>query len=253
MNDLINMDFEDNLVRIVKLEGEPWFVGKDVCGCLDIKKARNSIDLLDDDERGTYTVGTPSGAQKVTIVSEPGLYRLIFRSRKPEAERFKRWLAHDVLPSIRKTGAYTPNRERLVDRADLGSLTEVANKSRLVEIAAKISGPRAACELWEKLELPMVSSFTPRKVDIPTGIVASSENQLRIFIEEGCQLEAGYTITARAMFLAYKDWALTEGHPIISETAFGRAMLHLSQDYNFQKIKARVVTYRGLRVKEVGS
>ncbi|WP_108817618.1 BRO-N domain-containing protein [Pseudovibrio sp. Alg231-02] len=252
MSNLINMDFEDNLVRIVKLEGEPWFVGKDVCTCLDIKKARNSIDLLDEDERGTYTVGTPSGDQQMTIISEPGLYRLIFRSRKPEAERFKRWLAHDVLPSIRKTGAYTVSNERLVDRADLGSLTEVANKSRLVEIAAKISGPRAACELWEKLDLPMVSSFTPRKTEIPTGIVASSAEQLRTFIEEGCQLDPDYTKTARAMFLAYKDWAHTEGHPIITETAFGRAMLHLSQDYNFLKNKARIVTYRGLRVKEVG-
>lgn len=252
MSDLINLDFEDNLVRIVKLEGEPWFVGKDVCRSLDIGKHHQALETLNDDERGTCIVGTPSGEQQMIVVSEPGMYRLIFRSRKPEAERFKRWLAHDVLPSIRKTGAYTPKSERLVDRADLGSLTEVANKSRLVEIAAKISGPRAACELWEKLELPMVSSFTPRKVDIPIGVVASSENQLRIFIEEGCQLEAGYTITARAMFLAYKDWAHTEGHSIITETAFGRAMLHLSQDYNFQKIKARVVTYLGLRVKEVG-
>ncbi|KZK81772.1 hypothetical protein PsW64_02361 [Pseudovibrio sp. W64] len=252
MTDLINMDFEDNLVRIVKLEGEPWFVGKDVCRSLDIGKHHQALDALDEEERGTYTVGTPSGDQQMIVISEPGLYRLIFRSRKPEAERFKRWLAHDVLPSIRKTGAYTPKGERLVDRADLGSLTEVANKSRLVEIAAKISGPRAACELWEKLDLPMVSSFTPRKVEIPTGIVASSAEQLRTFIEEGCQLDPDYTITARAMFLAYKDWAHTEGHPIITETAFGRAMLHLTQDYNFLKIKARVVTYRGLRVKEEG-
>ncbi|WP_206599948.1 phage antirepressor N-terminal domain-containing protein, partial [Pseudovibrio sp. W74] len=135
---------------------------------------------------------------------------------------------------------------------DLGSLTEIANKSRLVEIANRISGPRAACDLWRKLDLPLVPSFSARQSDIPRGIVADVEGQLRSFIEEGCQFDEDHTTTARAMFLAYKDWARSEAQPIITETAFGRAMLHLSQDYNFLKIKARVVTYRGLRVKEVG-
>ncbi|WP_051125916.1 phage antirepressor N-terminal domain-containing protein [Pseudovibrio sp. FO-BEG1] len=136
--------------------------------------------------------------------------------------------------------------------SDLGSQTELGNKSRLVEIANRISGPRAACELWHQLGLPTVPSFGPRVADVPAGVVMEAEDQLRSFIEDGCRLDPKHTMTARAMFLAYKDWAHTEGHPIISETAFGRAMLHLSQDYNFLKIKARIVTYRGLRVKEVG-
>ena len=136
--------------------------------------------------------------------------------------------------------------------SDLGSQTELGNKSRLVEIANRISGPRAACELWHQLGLPSVPSFGPRVADVPAGVVMEAEDQLRSFIEDGCRLDPKHTMTARAMFLAYKDWAHAEGHPILSETTFGRTMLHLSQDYNFQKIKARIVTYRGLRVKEVG-
>ncbi|KZL06000.1 phage antirepressor N-terminal domain-containing protein [Pseudovibrio sp. Ad26] len=135
---------------------------------------------------------------------------------------------------------------------DCGAQSELGNKSRLVEIANRISGPRAACELWRKLDLPMVPSLAPRGGLASRSVVSGAEEQLRLFIEEGCRLDPEHTMTARAMFLAYKGWARSERNPIITETAFGRAMLQLTQDYNFVKNKGRVVTYRGLRVKEVG-
>ena len=93
-------------VRVIMRGGEPWFVGKDVCDCLGT--ATNNLPaILEEDERGIYTIDTPSGEQQMTIVSEPGIYSLILRSRKPEARAFKRWVTHDVLPSIRKTGFYS--------------------------------------------------------------------------------------------------------------------------------------------------
>lgn len=98
--------FDDNLVRIVMREGEPWFVGKDVCRVLGIVDHHQALGRLDDDERGGYTAPTPKGDQEMIVISEPGVYRLVFTSRKAEAEAFKRWLAHEVIPSIRKTGAY---------------------------------------------------------------------------------------------------------------------------------------------------
>ncbi len=93
-------------VRIVKDErtGEPWFVAKDVCDCLGLTDVSKTVSLLDDDERGTNSIRTPGGLQAVLSVSEPGLYSLILRSRKPEAKAFKRWITHEVLPAIRKTG-----------------------------------------------------------------------------------------------------------------------------------------------------
>lgn len=93
-------------VRVVMQDGEPWFVAKDVCDCLDLGNPRTSIALLDEDEKGVHTMDTPGGVQEMSIISEPGLYSLILRSRKPEAKAFKRWVTHDILPSIRKAGGY---------------------------------------------------------------------------------------------------------------------------------------------------
>lgn len=93
-------------VRVVGHDGDPWFVAKDVCECLELGNPRSSIALLDEDEKGVHSVDTPGGKQEMTIVSEPGLYSLILRSRKPEAKAFKRWVTHDILPSIRKTGVW---------------------------------------------------------------------------------------------------------------------------------------------------
>lgn len=92
-------------VRVVEVNGEPWFVAKDVCECLELDLASGARGL-DDDEKGLHTMQTPGGAQEMSIVSESGLYGLILRSRKPEARAFKRWITHEVLPSIRRTGRY---------------------------------------------------------------------------------------------------------------------------------------------------
>lgn len=93
-------------VRVVMQGGDPWFIARDVCECLELGNPRTSIALLDEDEKGVHTMDTPGGAQEMSIISEPGLYSLILRSRKPEAKAFKRWVTHDILPSIRKTGGY---------------------------------------------------------------------------------------------------------------------------------------------------
>lgn len=106
MNALDLFRYEDTEVRVTVVDGEPWFVAADVCGALDLANPRTSLALLEDDERGVHTVDTLGGAQQVTVISEAGLYSLILRSRKPEARAFKRWITHDVLPAIRKTGSY---------------------------------------------------------------------------------------------------------------------------------------------------
>lgn len=87
------------------IDGNPWFVARDVCDCLGLDSS-NLSKLLDEDEKGSYTVRTLGGYQMMLTVNESGLYSLILRSRKPEAKTFKRWITHEVLPSIRKTGGY---------------------------------------------------------------------------------------------------------------------------------------------------
>lgn len=93
-------------VRALSVDGEPWFVAKDVCDSLAIKNSRDAIARLDDDEKGVALTDTPGGKQRVQTVNEPGLYTLVLSSRKPEAHAFKRWVTHEVIPAIRRTGGY---------------------------------------------------------------------------------------------------------------------------------------------------
>ena len=106
MNDLQIFKYQDSEVRTVELNGEPWFVLKDVCGVLGLGTVSKVADRLDADEKGMNQIHTPGGMQDVTVINESGLYALVLRSRKPEAEKFSDWVTGEVLPSIRKTGGY---------------------------------------------------------------------------------------------------------------------------------------------------
>lgn len=98
-------------IRTTTINGEPWFVAADVCKALEIQNNRDAISRLDADEKGVALTDTLGGKQELTIVNEPGLYALVLGSRKPEAKAFKRWITHDVIPTIRKHGAYmTPEK-----------------------------------------------------------------------------------------------------------------------------------------------
>lgn len=99
-----NPDF--GAVRSILIDGDPWFVAADVCKALELEKTNRALSRLDDDEKGAHSVSTPGGRQRMSIISESGLYSLILGSRKPEARAFKRWITHEVIPSIRKHGAY---------------------------------------------------------------------------------------------------------------------------------------------------
>lgn len=94
-------------VRIVQVAGAPWFVARDVCDELELFNVTMALQGLDDDEKGISTVDTPGGPQQMAVVSEAGLYGLVLRSRKPGAKAFKRWVTHDVLPEIRRTGSFS--------------------------------------------------------------------------------------------------------------------------------------------------
>jgi len=103
---LAPFDFEGRQVRIITdAQGEPWFVAADVLSTISLD--RKALERLDDDEKGVNSIHTPGGIQEMTTVNEPGLYALVLGSRKAEAKRFKRWVTHEVLPAIRKTGSYT--------------------------------------------------------------------------------------------------------------------------------------------------
>ncbi|MFC3530928.1 BRO family protein [Vogesella facilis] len=98
--------FDSFDVRTLDRDGEVWFVASDVAAALDYTHVPHMTRNLDDDEKGVHIVDTLGGKQELTIINESGLYSAILKSRKPEAKRFKRWVTHEVLPSLRKSGSY---------------------------------------------------------------------------------------------------------------------------------------------------
>ena len=109
MNELQAFSYEGNEVRTIQRNGEPWWVLKDVCDVLGLSNPSIVADRLDEDERQKVDPKHYLGSQSnvpITIISESGLYNVILLSRKPEAKKFKRWVTHEVLPQIRKHGAY---------------------------------------------------------------------------------------------------------------------------------------------------
>lgn len=119
-------------IRTTLQDGEPWFVAADVCRALDVGNPADAVSRLDEDEKNTIvlTEGIPGNPNK-TIINEPGLYSLVLGSRKPEARAFKRWITHEVIPSIRKTGSYTaPGIDEKKQRAEamlMNAKTRTAN------------------------------------------------------------------------------------------------------------------------------
>lgn len=102
-------------IRVLEIDGEPWFIAIDIAKVLDYRTAYDMTRILDEDEKGTQIVRTPGGNQNVIVIDESGLYSSILRSRKPEAKQFKKWVTSEVLPSIRKYGAYLT--EQTVEKA----------------------------------------------------------------------------------------------------------------------------------------
>lgn len=116
-------------VRTLNIENEPWFVAADVCKALDLGNASMTLSRLDDDEKGVSLIDTLGGLQNMVTVNEPGLYTLVLGSRKPEAKAFKRWITHDVIPSIRKNGGYIAGQETLSPEELMAKALLVAQKT----------------------------------------------------------------------------------------------------------------------------
>ena len=103
---ILPFEFESHEVRALTIDNEPWFVAADIARILGYRMASDLTRRLDEDDKGTRLMRTPSGDQEMTVISEPGLYVAVLGSKVPGARAFKRWITHDVIPSIRKTGGY---------------------------------------------------------------------------------------------------------------------------------------------------
>jgi prophage antirepressor-like protein len=132
MNNLIPFTYNSKQVRAISKDGVPWFILQDVCKALEIANVGNVTARLDVDEKDIHYADTPGGKQMMVIVNEPGLYNVILRSDKPEAKAFKRWITHEVIPSIRKHGAYTLQKPQCIE--DLIIMQATAMKELRTEV-----------------------------------------------------------------------------------------------------------------------
>ena len=209
MSNLTSFNFKDNQVRTVLIDGEPWFVAADVCAALTIASYRDAISSLDEDDRDAVGITDAIGRiQETSVVNESGLYNLIFRSRKPEAKAFKKWVTSEVLPSIRKSGSYDINSRPLTQAEII-----LASAQQLVAHERTIREHDSRIEVLE--------SENKEK----DRIIASMKEELKEFRDE----EEYYTAKAAMKMYGYTQISEQEA------SAVGRKLSLLSREMGYEK------------------
>lgn len=186
-------EFHGMQLRTVIKNNEPWFVAKDVAQILSFDHTPTMTRTLDEDEKGVHIIHTPGGDQRMTIINEPGLYSVILKSRKPEAKQFKRWVTHEVIPSIRKHGAYmTPEKIEEV----------LLNPDTLIKLATNLKEEqqkRIAAEKQIEQQKPLVN--------FAETCMASDKSLL---VREVAKMisKQGILMGERRLFQKLRDWKL---------------------------------------------
>lgn len=172
--------------------GEPWFVAKDVCDALGLGNVGQALARLDEDEKSSITLndGTPGNPNKATV-SEPGLYALVLASRKPEARAFKRWVTHDVLPSIRRNGGY------MVARPD-ESDAEVLSRALLI---AQQTIERRDARIADQQAL--IGELSPKAAFFDA--VGDSDGKMSVADLSKALRQAGFPIGQNRLFKWFRD------------------------------------------------
>lgn len=141
MNDLQLFKFENKDVRTLQIDGEPWFVGKDIANILGYQNGSRDVNRhVYEEDRQNYQNGTFDSPRGMTIINESGLYSLVLSSKLPDAKKFKHWITSEVIPQIRKTGKYAPKpltREELLAKAVLEADTMIKEQKELIEQKTK--------------------------------------------------------------------------------------------------------------------
>lgn len=244
MNDLqIFKNDQFGEIRTVQLDGEPWFVAADVCRALDVQNVPQAVNRLDDDERHMLNIGRQG---EVHVVNEPGLYSLVLGSRKPEAKAFKRWITHDVLPSIRKTGSYvdpgvtglSPQLQAMItfelrqneQESRLAALEASAAESRrqLADAVAMFAVPSSSPDGWAQDMTQKLNTFIEAKRLNPLGyrrkLYAMLEMKLGIDLD---RRKKNYQQRLRAGGAYYRDVKDINMLRVIAQDAKLRAAFEL--------------------------
>lgn len=219
---LQSFGFEDNLVRVMDRAGAPWFVGKDVCNCLEIANSRDAIGRLDEDEKDCVGITDAMSRERETaIVSESGVYALIFSSRKAAAKRFRKWVTSEVLPSLRRDGVYRMG-EQLSARYDPVAIADLGPALAVIREARHLFGRRAARRMWPKLGLPDVSVDDEARFEVASGYQVPG-SILGWLSECTQQMPEGRSFAAE-LYESYQNFCVDEKISPENQAKFGRAL-----------------------------
>jgi anti-repressor protein len=191
VSNLIPFSYNEKQVRVIEKDSEPWFVATDVCDLLDISNPSDAISRLSETMKGVASTDTLGGNQNCRIISEAGLYKLVFTSRKPEAEKFTDWVASEVIPSIRKHGAYmTPE---TLEKA-------ILNPDFVIDLATRLKleqQKRAEAEKKVEEQKPMIL--------FAESCIASNDSLL---VREVAKLASkkGIVIGEKRLWQKLRDW-----------------------------------------------
>ena len=199
-NIIVPFQFDTHEIRVVVIDGEPWFVAKDVCNVLEIVNNRDALSRLKDYEKDFHSVETRGGNQDMAIISKSGLYRLVLTSRKPQAEPFQDWV-FDVLKQIRKTGSYSVHSQTQTTRPQLPAhklAVEIAESIVKIQNNLSDNNPRLAqflIDLAISEVMPASNSLTEVKLKEVAEIAESlglpvnlnNRSSLSKFVKNFCE------------------------------------------------------------------
>lgn len=238
--------FEDYEVRTITRDGEPWFVARDVCDILELENITWALDSLDDDERGLEILKTSGGNQSMKVISESGLYNLIFKSRKKEARRFRKWVTSEVLPTIRKTGSYSlPEKKEVnVNHTHMrGGLGENGLDIRYtLDLTKIIIKPTATgLELLERLTGIPLSDLTEHA----PGNNPLDEMVSR-FVDECCIVGSGHRESVFNLYNAFRGWWEFYSNDAVPPVRRFTSLIYP----NFPRVKSSNYYATGLKLRE---
>lgn len=220
MNELeIFKNEEFGEIRTITINNEPWFVGKDITNILGYQNGSRDINRhVDEDDRGSTEMVSPSGVQKTTIINESGLYSLILSSKLPTAKKFKHWVTSEVLPTIRKHGAY------MTDEKAFDVLHNAGGLADLLQQAA------------EQLKQKDVQIERMKPKALFADAVASSKNSILIGELSKIIKANGYDIGQRRLF----SWMRDNGYLMKSGEAYNQPT-QKSMDLGLMEIKKSTI------------
>ena len=227
-------NYESSEVRTVQVNGEPWFVGKDVAAVLGYSNPRDAINKrVDDEDKGVAKCDTLGGVQDLTIINESGLYSLVLSSKLPNAKKFKRWVTSEVLPSIRKHGAYMT--EQTLERA-------LTSPDFLIELATQLKTEQ---EQRRRLETTVAAQSKQMEQDKPKVLFADSvtASSSSILIGELAKLikQNGVDIGQRWLF----EWMRANGYLIKRKGSEYNLPTQRSMEQGLMEIKETSVVHTG--------